>query len=158
MVNRTTVIGLLLMVLSALFFAGTWSFFDDGGYVSPRVFPRIISGCMFVLATLMVGQSMVAHRAAGRQPTPPVTQAAPCIGRQSWGHIAGAVLVAFAYTQVIEHLGYLASTALFLAAMIVLFKERRWYVVGTVSILGTTVFYTVFRLIFKVPLPRFDLF
>ena len=158
MVNRTTVIGVLLMVLSALFFAGTWSIFDDGGYVSPRVFPRIISGCMFVLATLMVGHSIIMHRASVRRPTPPDTQTEYSIGPRTWGHIAVAVLVAFAYTQVIEHLGYLVSTALFLAAMIVLFRERRWYVVGTVSILGTCVFYTVFRLIFKVPLPRFDLF
>ena len=158
MVNRTTVIGVLLMVLSALFFAGTWSFFDGGGYVSPRVFPRIISGCMFVLATLMVGQSLIAYRASVPQHTQQDTHIEQSVGRPTWWLIAGAVLVAFAYTQVIEHLGYLVSTALFLAAMIVLFKEKRWYVVGSVSILGTTVFYTVFRLIFKVPLPRIGLF
>lgn len=158
MFNRTILIGVSLMVLSALFFAGTWSFFDDGGYVSPRVFPRIISGCMFILATLMVGQSVLEHRSPVLKETQHDTRIKHAESRRTWWRIAAAVLVAFAYTQVIEHLGYLVSTALFLAAMIVLFKEKRWYVVATVSILGTTVFYTVFRLIFKVPLPRFDLF
>jgi hypothetical protein len=158
MFNRTLVIGVLLMVLSALFFAGTWSFFDDGGYVSPRVFPRIISGCMFILATIMVGQSVIGLRSSVLQETQHETKIENTVSRHTRWHIAGAVLVAFAYTQVIERLGYLVSTALFLAAMIVLFKEKRWYVVATVSIMGTTVFYTVFRLIFKVPLPRFDIF
>ena len=158
MFNRTIVIGVLLMFLSALFFAGTWSFFDDGGYVSPRVFPRIISGCMFILATIMVGKSIIEHRSSVLKETQHDTQLEITVNRRTWWLIVAAVLVAFAYTQVIDQLGYLVSTALFLAAMIVLFKEKRWYVVGTVSILGTTVFYTVFRLIFKVPLPRFDLF
>ena len=146
------------MILSALFFAGTWSFFDDGGYVSPRVFPRIISGCMFILAAIMVGQSVYQHRNSALVETTQDTRIETKESRRAWWRIAAAVMVAFAYTQVIEQLGYLVSTALFLAVMIVLFKERRWYVVAAVSILGTTVFFTVFRLIFKVPLPRFDLF
>ena len=158
MFNRTFVIGIFLMLLSALFFAGTWSFFDDGGYVSPRVFPRIISGCMFILATVMVGQSVLKHRSSAQKETPQDTQIETDESRRTLWRIATAVLVAFVYTQVIVQLGYLVSTALFLAALIVLFKEKRWYIVATVSILGTTVFFTVFRLIFKVPLPRFDLF
>jgi putative tricarboxylic transport membrane protein len=158
MLNRTSIIGIFLMFLSALFFAGTWSFFDDGGYVSPRVFPRIISGCMFLLATIMVAQSLFEHRNSVQEETQQDTVIGTGAGRQTWWRIAGAVLVSFAYTQVIEHLGYLVSTALFLATMILLFNEKRWYIVATVSIVGTTVFYTVFRIIFKVPLPRFDLF
>ena len=146
------------MFLSALFFAGTWFFFDDGGYVSPRVFPRIISGCMFILASIMVLQSVLEDQRSGQLETQQETEIDTDESRQTWWRIAAAVLVCFAYTQGIEHVGYLVSTALFLAAMIVLFKERRWYIVATVSVLGTTVFYSVFRLIFKVPLPRFDLF
>ena len=146
------------MLLSALFFAGTWSFFDDGGYVSPRVFPRIISGCMFILASIMVIQSVLGHQSSGQQETQQNTEIDTDKIRQTWWRIGAAVLVCFAYTQLIERVGYLVSTALFLAAMILLFKEKRWYIVATVSVLGTTVFYTVFRLIFKVPLPRFDLF
>jgi putative tricarboxylic transport membrane protein len=155
--NRTIAIGVLLMFLSAWFFAGTWSFFDDGGYVSPRVFPRIISGCMFLLATIMVGQALIEHRSPSTKEAHHTTKIERT-SRLAWLRIAAAVLVAFVYTQVIEPLGYLISTSLFLAATILLFKEKRWYVVATVSILGTIVFYTVFRLIFKVPLPRFDLF
>ena len=50
------------------------------------------------------------------------------------------------------------ATALFLAALVMLFRETRWVVVLAVAVLGTGVYYGVFRLIFKVPLPRFDLF
>lgn len=157
MLNRTFFIGIFLMLLSALFFAGTWSFFDDGGYVSPRVFPRIISGCMFMLALIMTGQALLEQRSPDKRE---VHEESISDGNMSpsWRRIAGAVTAAFAYTQVIEPLGYLVSTALFLAVMVMLFQEKRWYVVAAVSILGSIVFYTVFRLIFKVPLPRFDLF
>jgi hypothetical protein len=158
MFNRTTVIGILLMFLSGLFFAGTWTFFDDGGYVSPRVFPRIISGCMFILASIMVCQSLIEHRNAGIKKNGGNSGIEKNIGTSAWWRIGAAVLVAFAYTQLIESLGYLISTTFFLAATIILFKEKRWYVVASVSILGTAIFYSVFRLIFKVPLPRFDLF
>ena len=66
--------------------------------------------------------------------------------------------LAFAYTQLISMFGFIASTLVLLGAVVVLFRERRWYVVGAVSILGTSAYYYLFRIIFKVPLPRFDLF
>ncbi len=67
-------------------------------------------------------------------------------------------IIAFAYTRVIDYVGFIPSTLFLLAATVFLFKERRWHVIALVSILGTSVYYYVFRIIFKVPLPRFDLF
>ena len=155
MLHRNIIIGFLLMVVSAVFFVGTWSFPDVGGHISPRVFPRIIAGCMFVLAAILTGRSVVE-----RLRTTP--EKAPSSGLQGyikrWWRIVALAVVGFAYTQVLDSLGYVVATAPFLAAMVLLFQEKRWYVVAAVSILGTSLFYWVFRMVFKVPLPRFDLF
>ena len=155
MLYRNIVIGVLLIVISALFFAGTWSFPDDGGHVSPRVFPRMIAGCMFILASILVGQSLLERlrNVIDNQSSAPIKEHA-----QRWWRIVSVFIVGFAYTQVLDSFGYVVSTIPFLAAMVMLFQEKRWYVIVAVSLLGTSIFYIVFRLVFKVPLPRFGFF
>lgn len=155
MLYRNIVIGLLLIVLSALFFAGTWSFPDDGGHVSPRVFPRMIAGCMFILASILVGQSFLERlrNVIDNQSSVSIKEYA-----QRWWRIVSVFIVGFAYTQVLDSFGYVVSTIPFLAAMVMLFQEKRWYVIVAVALLGTSIFYIVFRLVFKVPLPRFGFF
>lgn len=158
MLTRNIIIGLVLMAVSAAFFAVTFSFETQGGYVSPRIFPQVVSGCMFLLSAILVGRSLIERIRTG-----PVTtgEGAPFSWpafAARWGRIAAAAAVAFVYTQVLESLGYVPATALFLAALVMLFRETRWVVVLAVAVLGTGVYYGVFRLVFKVPLPRFDLF
>lgn len=155
MLYRNIVIGLLLIVISALFFAGTWSFPDDGGHVSPRVFPRMIAGCMFILASILVGQSLLERlrNVSDNQSSVPIKEHA-----QRWWRIVSVFIVGFAYTQVLDSFGYVVATIPFLAAMVMLFQEKRWYVIVAVALLGTSIFYIVFRLVFKVPLPRFGFF
>jgi len=155
MLYRNIFIGLLLIVISALFFAGTWSFPDDGGHVSPRVFPRMIAGCMFILASILVGQSLFERlrNVSDNQSSVPIKEHA-----QRWWRIVSVFIVGFAYTQVLDPFGYVVSTIPFLAAMVMLFQEKRWYIIVAVALLGTSIFYIVFRLVFKVPLPRFGFF
>jgi len=143
------------MAVSAVFFVGTWYFPHVGGHVSPRVFPRIIAGCMFFLAALLTGRSIVERLRTAPDKAPPSSLRKTI---ERWWRIVAVAIVGFAYTQVLDSLGYVLATAPFLAAMVLLFQEKRWYVVTAVSILGTGLFYGVFRMVFKVPLPRFDLF
>ncbi len=153
--NSDVAIGALLFVLSAVMFALTFQFPEQTVALSPTFFPRLVTICMAGLACLLVAKAM-------RQPRP--AKAAPSVSAASWirqGHIqriAAMVALGFVYTQVLDSLGFLIATGLFLAATVLLFMERRWTVVLAVAVLGSATLYGVFRVIFKVPLPRFDLF
>ena len=148
-------IGVLLFFLSSAMFALTFTFPEQTVALSPTFFPRLVTLCMAGLACLLVVKAL-------RQPRP--VKAAPAFSLTAWirqGHvqrIAAMVALGFVYTQVLDSLGFLIATGLFLAGTVLLFMERRWTVVLAVAILGSSVLYGVFRMIFKVPLPRFDLF
>jgi len=149
------VIGALLFVLAAVMFGLTFQFPEQTVALSPTFFPRLVTLGMAGLACLLVAK-------AWRQPQP--VKAAAGIPAAAWmrqGHIqriAAMVALGFVYTQVLDSLGFVIATGLFLAATVLLFMERRWTVVLAVSVLGSSALYGTFRLIFKVPLPRFDLF
>lgn len=153
--NSDVAIGALLFVLSAVMFALTFQFPEQTVALSPTFFPRLVTLCMAGLACLLVFQAL-------RRPQ--TAKSAPAASVITWvrqGHIQRiAVMVAlgFVYTQVLDSLGFLIATGLFLAITVLLFMERRWTVVLAVAVLGSSTLYGVFRVIFKVPLPRFDLF
>jgi hypothetical protein len=149
-------IGVILLVLSSAMFTLTFTFPEQTVALSPTFFPRLVTLCMAALACLLVVKAL-------RQPPRPM-KPAPTFSAATWmrqGHvrrIALMVAIGFIYTQVLDSLGFLIATGLFLAATVLLFMERRWTVVLAVAVLGSSVLYGVFRMIFKVPLPRFDLF
>jgi hypothetical protein len=148
-------IGIFLLFLSSAMFALTFTFPDQTVALSPTFFPRLVTLCMAGLACLLVVKAL-------RRPRP--MKAASTFSAATWirqGHvqrIAAMVALGFVYTQVLDSLGFLITTGLFLAGTVLLFMERRWTVVLAVAILGSSALYGVFRMIFKVPLPRFDLF
>lgn len=159
--KKEIAIGTVLMAVSLAFFAATWSFPIEGQYVSPRVFPRFVTACMMILAAVLVFKNikalMGADREAKRGDQVPLLQRALRFASDN-KLFFGFALFAFAYTRVVGQLGFIISTLLLLAGTVIAFKERRWYIVAAVSVVGTSVFYYLFRMIFKVPLPRFDLF
>ncbi len=160
MVFRDSVIGLFLVTLSVVFFIGTWEFPDVGGHVSPRVFPRVICGFMFLFAGILLLRSLVTIF-RGRTASAPLPRLEPSAWMhaicRSWRLLAAGG-VALAYVLFIDDVGYVVATALFLAAMTMLYAERRWYVIVPLAVVGTGVLYLTFRILFKVPLPRFDMF
>jgi len=54
--------------------------------------------------------------------------------------------------------GYVVATPPFIAGIMLVFNEKRWYKIVATSIITTSLLYILFRIIFRVPLPRFSLF
>ncbi len=149
------VIGALLFVLSAAMFALTFQFPEHTVALSPTFFPRIVAVGMAGLSCLLIARALVQPRPA----QPAARLSLPDWARQ--GHVRRIAVMAalgFIYTLVLDSLGFLVATALLLAATVVLFMERRLIVIVPVAVLGSGALYGIFRVIFKVPLPRFDLF
>ncbi|GAK57378.1 hypothetical protein U27_04345 [Candidatus Vecturithrix granuli] len=144
--------GLVLMLLSVIMFALTYQFPRQTLALSPRVFPRFVSTCMFILATFLVIQGIAGMRQQGEQHAPVFR-----IEKAFAIRIVSMIALAFAYTRILPLVGYILATPPFVAGTMIVFHEKRWYWIVGISLLTSIVLYLLFRMLFKVPLPRFNL-
>ena len=63
----------------------------------------------------------------------------------------------FLYTRIMRFTGYVVATPVFIASSMLIFNQKKWHRIVIVSVVTTAVLYTVFRMAFRVPLPRFTL-
>jgi putative tricarboxylic transport membrane protein len=150
MARRDIYFAAVLIILAALFFGLTFYFPRQTLAMSPRLFPRVICGGLFFLSVILLFQTLRQRRIAS-----PAQEG-------EWGIPAGRlgilVLIAFGYTRILEEAGYLLATPPLIAGVMLLFNEKRWARIVAVSLATTVLLYILFRMVFRVPLPRFPFF
>jgi uncharacterized membrane protein len=142
------------MVLALVMYALTCQFPEQTLAFSPKKFPRFVSSCLFLLSTLLVGQGIGEQRKAAS----PAGKIGAGADRSFLIRLGIAILISYAYTRLLPLTGYVAATPFFIAGIMILFKERNWVKIAATSGITTGALYILFRIIFKVPLPRFALF
>lgn len=142
-------IGLGLMAVAATFFALTFQFPKQTLAMPPTLFPRIISTGLFILAGLLVFQSWKKKGITAK------TQEKVSL---PWARFIFMILLAFLYTRLLEAASYILATPFLIAGLMIIFYEKRWSWIISVSMAVTFILYILFRIIFKVPLPRFEFF
>jgi len=144
-------IGACLMILSGVFYGITFQFPEQTLAFSPKIFPRFVGICLFILSAILVTQGTLAVRKGlADEPTKPT--------KAFLTRLLCAILIGYIYTQLLPIAGYIVATPPFIAGIMLVFNEKRMIRIGACAIITTSVLYIVFRIIFKVPLPRFDLF
>ena len=144
--------GALLMAISITVFALTFQFPKQTIALPPTVFPRFVSTCLFILATILLIQGIL-----GARQHPGQNETALRFDKGFLLRFISMLVLAFAYTQILPLTGYVVTTPPFVAGTMLLFNEKRWIWIVTVSVITSALLYVLFRMIFKVPLPRFDL-
>lgn len=156
---RDLIAGLLMTALGVALFAGTFGFTEVSGYVSPRLFPRIISAALLlgslVLLARAIRQFVQQGWAAAGGPT--ALPGLSAISRD-WRRLSALVAVSAVYVTTIDMFGYVLATVAYLATAVWLYGDRRWWLIAAVALAGAFGLYGTFRLVFDVPLPRFDLY
>lgn len=142
-------IALGLMIFSAIFFALTFQFPKQTLAMPPALFPRMICLGLFITATILLLQSWK-KRPLGVE----VVKGALF----PWGRFLAMVILAFVYTRVLELASYILATPILIAGLMIIFYEKRWLRITMVSLTATFAIYIIFRIFFKVPLPRFEFF
>ncbi len=145
------VFGAIFMILSVFFFAMTFRFPELTIALSPTVFPRFVTICLFVLSSLLLIQGL------RKQLTGRVEKSKVKFDRAYLFRFISIAAVGFLYTRIIRYTGYIVATPLFIAGIMLIFAEKKWYRVVLVSTITTAILYSVFRMFFRVPLPRFSL-
>lgn len=69
-----------------------------------------------------------------------------------WRTFLPVVFALAIYTLVIQYLGFLPSTVMFLIAAMYMFGERRWKIIAAVPILGSYIIYLIFVKVLMVPM------
>jgi len=150
--KREVYFGIVLMALSVIVFSLTFQFPRQTLAMSPRLFPRVISVGLFVLAGVLAWygiRGMRQRREAEGEKT---------VSGRTLIRFGALIIIAFLYTRILVSAGYVLATPLFIAGVMLLFNEKRWIWISTVSIITTILLYFLFRTCFRVPLPRFIFF
>ena len=147
------IIGVFLMILSFAFYALTYQFPEQTLAFSPKIFPRFVGVCLFIISSVLVIQGITAVRRGSQEEKPK-----PTIYKAFLIRLFLAILIGYAYTRLLPITGYVVATPPFIAGIMLVFNEKRWYKIAATSIITTSLLYILFRIIFRVPLPRFSLF
>ena len=143
----------LLLMLSTILFIATFSFPKLTVALSPTVFPRFVTVSLFILSSILMIQGLSKRLVRRKEATPARGgEAAP---KRSFV-IRFLLLAADAllYTILLEPAGYIIATPPCLAISMLIFGDRKWYRILLVSVLSPLFLYAIFRMIFRVPLPR----
>jgi putative tricarboxylic transport membrane protein len=151
--RKEIIIGVFLMVLSLVFYLMTYQFPRQTLAFSPRIFPRFVSACLFLISCVLLLQGITAVRRRTGEKT-----LAPIIDKVFLIRLFLGILIGYAYTRLLPLTGYLVATPPFLAGIMLVFNEKRWLKIVATSVITTGLLYILFRIIFRVPLPRFSLF
>jgi putative tricarboxylic transport membrane protein len=71
-----------------------------------------------------------------------------------WKSIILVLASLFIYAVVLEKLGFLVSTLLFIGALLIIIERKKWLIVGIIAILSTLAFYIVFQVWLQSNLPK----
>jgi putative tricarboxylic transport membrane protein len=144
--------GIVLMLLSMFFFGLTFQFPKQTLAIAPSLFPRVISVGLFIASAVLTMQG-VRGFLKGR-----AGKSAKIKFDITMARFLAMIGISFIYIRILEAVGYVASTPFFIAGTMAFFNEKRWKWIVIVSVATTVILYVLFRIIFRVPLPRLSFF
>jgi len=141
------------MIISMTIYVLTYQFPQQTVALSPKVFPQFVSVCLFILSLVLLIQGVTGVKKESEQ-----KKVKLALNNIFLLKMLTMIILAFFYIRVLPLTGYKIATPLFLAGSMLLFNEKRWFMIVIVSIVATALLYILFRIVFKIPLPRFNFF
>ena len=153
MAKKEILLSIFFMVISMTIYILTYQFPRQTIALSPTAFPRFISVCLCILSVALLIQGIAGSKKDSEQKKVQST-----IYKVFTLKLLLMILLAFFYTRILPIAGYVVATPPLIAGNMLLFNEKRSIRIIAVSIITTVVLYVLFRMVFKIPLPRFNLF
>ena len=151
--KKEILLSIIFMIISMTIYILTYQFPQQTVALSPKVFPQFVSACLFIISLTLLIQGI-----AGIKKDPEQKKAKLTLNKSFIIRLLLMTFLAFFYTRILTTVGYLVATPPFVAGNMLLFNEKKWFWIVTVSIVATALLYIFFRIVFKIPLPRFNLF
>lgn len=139
------------VILAAAYFYGTGQIpaLEIGDPLGPRVFPYLIGAGLLMSAAWLFLEMLQAKKAA---PPAPLEQQAE--NRSHLPVIAAVVAWIAFYFSVLEHLGFLLATPVFLLGLMTYLNRGKWVANGLTVILFTAGTYVLFSKVLGVSLAK----
>jgi len=135
----TLAIGVLISILS-----GTLPEVPVYGDVGPAYFPQVIALALLVTGAAMLITSLLGRgKGAEKQPAEPLIQPRLVI----------LVAITVAYILLLNRLGFLVSTPLYLIASSITFHSRHYWATLLMAVATTALLFLIFKTWLRVPLP-----
>jgi len=151
--KKEVLLSIFFMIISMTVYVLTYQFPKQTVALSPKVFPQFVSACLFILSLVLLIQGITGIKKESKQ-----KKVKLALNNIFLLKILTMIILAFFYIRILPLTGYIIATPLFLAGSMLLFNEKRWFLIVTFSIVTTALFYILFRIVFKIPLSRFNLF
>ena len=146
-------LSIVSILISITIFILTYQFPKQTVALSPTAFPRFISVCLFILSIILLIQGIAGAKKGSEKKNVKSTTYNVFTFK-----LLFMMLLAFFYIRILPMAGYIVATPPLIAGNMLLFNEKRWFWLIAVSILTTVLLYVLFRMVFKIPLPRFNFF
>ena len=151
--KKEILLSIFFMIISMTVYVLTYQFPQQTVALSPKVFPQFVSVCLFILSLVLLIQGVTGVKKESEQ-----KKVKLALNNIFLLKMLTMIILAFFYIRVLPLTGYKIATPLFLAGSMLLFNEKRWFMIVIVSIVATALLYILFRIVFKIPLPRFNFF
>jgi putative tricarboxylic transport membrane protein len=151
--KKEIILSIILIIISTVIFVLTFQFPPQTVALPPTAFPRFVSICLLILSLMLLIQGIIGVKSA-----PPKKNVKFKLNKTFIIKLMLLTFLAFLYTRLITIVGYIVATPPFIVGNMLLFNEKRSIWIIVVSITTTVLLYILFRIIFKIPLPRFSLF
>ncbi|MGI6456057.1 MAG: tripartite tricarboxylate transporter TctB family protein [bacterium] len=139
------IIGILLIVLSVAVFVETYDFARTGQEVGPQFVPRMLALFLALLSLVLMGNALFGKRIAGETPVVSWKNEVWFIGLS----LLGLILYGF----LMNWIGFMLSTLLYMGGMLLFLGERSPVLVGGWAFGVTLIMYWVFQTFLQVDLP-----
>ena len=155
--TRNLTAGLIPVVLGVVYLFMTLRLPDVsiGDPLGPRLFPMIVGIGSLVSGVLLAAGEIRAAKSGGRQRAGEETAVERSARKALYGKIGLTILAGVVYGFILDTVGYLISTFVFMMILMCLVNTIRRMVENTVVSIGfSVVTYVLFATIFQVSLPR----
>ena len=151
-------IGVILLAVFLLIFYGC-TFIENktDGVVTSRFFPYILAGSGSVLSLMLIGGNLLKKYSSKEKAAAPAAEATNPAEPIRWNMIAISVVLMFVYLLLMDILGFIVSSALYLIVQILILQKdkspKKVLMVVIISILVPLAIFLPFRYIFSLVLP-----
>ena len=151
--KKEIILSIFFMIISMTVYVLTYQFPKQTVALSPKVFPQFVSACLFILSLVLLIQGITGVKKESEQ-----NKVKLALNNIFLLKMLTMIILAFFYTRILTIVGFVVATPPFIVGSMLLFNEKKWFLIVTVSIVATALLYIFFRIVFKIPLPRFNLF
>jgi putative tricarboxylic transport membrane protein len=145
--NSDSIVGVVFLASSAIYTIGAWMLPNAsiGNPMAPKYFPLLIGGMGVVFSVLLVIQG-VRKKTTGNKKA--------VRDEKYWLVILELIGCCLIYTFILEKLGFMVSTSLFLGAMLFIVNGRKAWLVNIITaVLYSAGTFFIFNTVFQMTLP-----